>query len=145
MYIFMPGASIERRTSLIAITNFGTAALNTVLNVVLVPRAGIVGAAAATLMSSVAGFLLSAVISQRFYPVRHRWGPIAICVAGMAVLMAIGVGLPARTVFGLTAKAGLLVAAVAMCFAGRLISISDVAALQAAVRSVISRARSGAG
>lgn len=145
MYIFMPGASIERRTSLIAMTNFATAGLNTVLNVVLVPRAGIVGAAAATLTSAVAGFLLSAIISQRFYPVSHRWGPIAICVAGMAVLMVIGVGLPAGTVFGLAAKSGLLLAAVAMCFAGGLISISDVVALRAAVQSVISRARGRVG
>lgn len=78
MYVFAPGLSIVKRTGVTALINLGGAALNTVLNLALIPHFGIAGAASATLLSAASVFGAYMCLSQRTYPVPHRWGGLAV-------------------------------------------------------------------
>lgn len=82
LYSFMPGLGIAKRTGTFAAINLSGALLNLILNVLLIPILGIVGAALATLLGSAAVFVGYAVGSQRLYPVPHRW--FRLCVAALA-------------------------------------------------------------
>jgi O-antigen/teichoic acid export membrane protein len=120
MYIFAPGAAIAKRTGLIAAVNVGAAVINLGLNLLLIPRMGISGAALATLVSAAAGFSAYMAIGQRLYPVPHSWQMVGGAAAvGAAMLILPHVmslvghghpGLPVRaTIFVLAAScAGLI-------------------------------------
>lgn len=103
-YVFMPGLVIRKRTSVVATINVGAGVLNLLLNFALIPPFGIVGAAAATLLSAGAGFLANAMMSQRAYPVPHRWMRLALGVSGIAVIallgLAVGSGVPQTVLKG---------------------------------------------
>lgn len=88
MYVFAPGLVITKRTGRVALLNFGGAALNVALNLLLVPILGITGAATATLTSSAVTFAGYMVASQRSYPVPHYWGRLA---ASLSVSVAAGI------------------------------------------------------
>lgn len=112
MYIFAPGAWIKKRTWLITGVNICAAALNVTLCWVLIPRAGMEGAAWAALGSGLASFSLNMILSQRCYHVPHQWGRLALalvlaggCVAGGLIF---GAGGPWT---GLAARLAALVAA----------------------------------
>jgi O-antigen/teichoic acid export membrane protein len=74
MYIFMPGMDIAKKTKYITLINVTAGIMNITLNFLLVPFMGIMGAAVATLCSSVIMFILYAYFSQKFYYVPHQWG-----------------------------------------------------------------------
>ena len=86
LYVFMPGLGIAKRTSAFAAINLSGGLLNVVLNLLLIPRLGIVGAALATLVSAGCVFTAYAVSSQRIYPVSHRWLRLGLAVAATAVI-----------------------------------------------------------
>ncbi len=89
MYIFAPGPWIARRTSLVAGINVGSALLAVLLNALLVPVMGIVGAAVATLLSALANFAASMSVSQSLFAVPHRWGRLWMALLpGIAVMLA---------------------------------------------------------
>ncbi len=90
MYIFAPGLAIAKRTGIMAGVNFAGAAVNTVLNLALVPAMGIAGAASATLVSQSLVFGIQMVFSQRLYPVPHDWRRLGFAVAGVVVAYLIG-------------------------------------------------------
>jgi O-antigen/teichoic acid export membrane protein len=71
------GLFIERRTRHIMAIIMSCAALNIGLNVVLVPRIGIVGSAIATLVSYTAASVLLAVVGRAFLPVKMPWRTLA--------------------------------------------------------------------
>lgn len=90
MYIFVPGIFIARRTGLVAAINVGTALLNLAGNFLLIPAFGTMGAAAATLTSSLVTFLLYVYLNRRFYPIPFEWSRIvgSACLgAGLAALL----------------------------------------------------------
>lgn len=84
MYIFAPGPFVAERTSWITGVTVTTAVVNTGLNFTLIPLLGIFGSAASTCISALVGFLLYMWLSQRWYPVPHRWGPL-LGAAGLVV------------------------------------------------------------
>jgi O-antigen/teichoic acid export membrane protein len=98
-YVFMPGAAIARRTGVIAAINISHGFLNLLLNLVLVPFLGIVGAAGATLLTSVSAFVTNAIVSQRTYPVPHNWRVLALASVMTASIVAAGwfMGHPSAT------------------------------------------------
>jgi O-antigen/teichoic acid export membrane protein len=119
-YVFMPGPAITKRTSQIAAINITGGVLNLFLNLALIPILGIIGAATATLLSSIVAFLLNVVASQRVYPVPHDWprllaatGVVGGIVAGAWLLLplsvlgfvlklaCLGAGISAIVAFGL--------------------------------------------
>lgn len=124
--VFAPGLSLAMRTSTIAAINIGGAVLNTVLNVLLVPRFGLVAAAASTLISTIMVFALNAALGQRSYRVPFAWAKIGGALA-VAVVLAAGV----QSVAGWTAsEIGLRLVAVAavatFCVAVGLVRRSDL-------------------
>ena len=76
MYIFAPGIGIAKRTHYFVWINIGAALLNTLLNILLIPLLGIVGAALATMLNYLVVFIIQMVLSQRLYHVPHRWSSI---------------------------------------------------------------------
>jgi O-antigen/teichoic acid export membrane protein len=91
MYIFAPGIDIFKKTHLILWINLGGAVINTVLNWLMIPHFGIVGAAVATLIGSLFVFVIYMSFSQRLYPVPHPWQKIGLAILGTAFLAYIGV------------------------------------------------------
>jgi O-antigen/teichoic acid export membrane protein len=59
------------------------------LNILLVPRFGLTGAALATVLAAGLNFGFNMVVSQKFYPVPHRWRALgAVVIIGMAAMVA---------------------------------------------------------
>ncbi|MBI2265743.1 MAG: oligosaccharide flippase family protein [Armatimonadetes bacterium] len=91
MYIFAPGLDILKRTRIVALIHVAAALSNTFLNLTLIPVMGIAGSALATLISASLTFSLYMVLSQRYYPVPHKWlnllGAVTVglvvCLAGL--------------------------------------------------------------
>lgn len=67
MYLFFPGLSIAKKTSMIAAINVFVGILNVALNYVFIPKYGALGAAYSTLFSVFIAFTLNTVVAQRFY------------------------------------------------------------------------------
>ena len=94
LYIVAPGLLIAHRTGTIAVINIGSAALNLVLNVLLVPMAGLLGACIATTASAAGALWLNIQLSQRYYPIPYPWGAlsatgvVALLIGGLAVWVA---------------------------------------------------------
>ncbi len=66
------GLVLEKRTVLMSALVFGSAALNVALNILLIPRIGIMGAAWATLLSYAALVVCLAVVNQRILPLHFN-------------------------------------------------------------------------
>lgn len=87
-YIFAPGLYLSKKTGLLAGINIAMAFVNLVLNYVMIPYWGIIGAAVATLVAALASFATIMVFSQRYYPVPHRFAPLALLtISGMALML----------------------------------------------------------
>lgn len=104
MYIFAPGLAIAKRTGLMAVFNVFSAAENTLLNFWLIPLWGIMGAAAATLISAATLFAAYMVASQRLYRVPHAWGPIGVAALVVIAAECLGGYLPAAMWSGILVK-----------------------------------------
>lgn len=110
MYVFAPGPWIARRTSLVATINVSTAVMAIFLNAALIPRLGIFGAAVATLTYALVTFIASMGVSQRLYPVPHRWARLLIILGPGLVTMVLAMALPGDITLGLiAAKVGIAV------------------------------------
>jgi O-antigen/teichoic acid export membrane protein len=132
LYIFAPGLNIAKRTGRVALVNIGGAVANTALNVLLVPRAGIVGAATATLISSAIVFGSNMVLSQRAYPVPHDWRSLAVAAAGASLILVLGWQL-SPSLIAIGVKAVLLFLEVALCIAVGLVRVDELRGLGRAV------------
>ncbi|MBM3362780.1 MAG: polysaccharide biosynthesis protein [Betaproteobacteria bacterium] len=86
MYIFAPGPALQGKTHLFWLVNGSVAVLNVLLNLLLIPRLGLAGAALATALAAFAGFCGFMAASQRLYPVPHRWPPLIwACVTALVL------------------------------------------------------------
>jgi O-antigen/teichoic acid export membrane protein len=117
------GVQLGERTRHMAWTSGAAALANIALNVLLIPRLGIAGAALATLAAYTTSTVLLFVLAQRAYPMPYRLAPIAGAVAVNVALMLSGLVLDA-TAQGVTwvpvitlAKAGLAIAATVLAVA----------------------------
>jgi O-antigen/teichoic acid export membrane protein len=83
------GLNITRRTQYYPVATMTAAATNIGLNLLLIPRLGIVGAAWANGVAYAVQAVLGYVLSQRFYPVAYEWGRIArVAIAGLVAYVA---------------------------------------------------------
>lgn len=137
LYLFAPGLNLARRTVVIACINLAAAALNLGLNYLLIPQLGIVGAAVASVVSTLLAFVAQLIFSQRIYPVAYRWTSPLL---GLAVGAGLIVGLQYVDHHGLMGiGANLLAMAlglVAMFLLG-LFRRSDVASVVQTVKNLI--------
>lgn len=108
-YVLTIGIMLQKRP-LIRSAAMGAAALvNIVLNVLLIPQYGMMGAAWSTLAGFVTLIAIEMIVSMRFYPIAYQWGRFAK-LAGVAVtLYAASRLLPPGGVLGIAAaKVGIL-------------------------------------
>lgn len=89
------GLNITRRTEYYPVATAISAAANIGLNVLLIPRYGIMGAAYANGVAYAAQAAIAYHFSQRFYPVRYETGRLARVVGAAIVAYAAGRVLPA--------------------------------------------------
>lgn len=83
------GLNITKRTQYYPVATITAAATNIILNFVLIPAYGIVGAAWANGAAYAVQAGLGYTFSQRFYPIAYEWGRIVrACLAGIAAYAA---------------------------------------------------------
>lgn len=83
-YIFAPGLAIMKKTKIIALISILGACFNLVLNIVLVPKFGLSGVVAGTLLSSLAIFVLHVSLSQKYYNIPYPYkAMILVCFVCM--------------------------------------------------------------
>jgi O-antigen/teichoic acid export membrane protein len=78
------GLNITKQTHYYPVATISAAVTNIVLNLLLIPRYGLVGAAWANGAGYAVQAALGYVLSQRVYPVAYEWGRmLRVCAAGM--------------------------------------------------------------
>jgi O-antigen/teichoic acid export membrane protein len=90
------GIYITRKTAwkpLLLATGAGT---NIVLNLLLIPRLGMMGAAYATAAGFFVFVVCTAVVSARLFRVPYEWGKVLLSIAGAAGLYVVSVVVPVR-------------------------------------------------
>lgn len=85
MYLFFPGLSIAKKTTIIALVNICVGVLNVILNYLFIPKFGALGAAFSTLFSVFLAFIVNATIAQRFYiiPINKVFTFFIFCTIGI--------------------------------------------------------------
>lgn len=71
MYIFAPGMDIAKKTKAMASISIIGAIINTILNYVMIPIYGLIGASFATLISAVAIFCIRVFLSNKYYSIHY--------------------------------------------------------------------------
>lgn len=93
MYIFTPGLFLEKKTKTIALINIVVVTENLLLNFVFISLLGITGAAIATGLSSLTGFILYYFLGQKYYRVafdwRKTWGALILGLLTVNVLISL--------------------------------------------------------
>ncbi len=87
MYVFAPGIFIAKKTGYVLWINVMGAALNALLNWLLIPIWGFTGAAVATLISQFCVFCVFMGYSQRLYPVPHQWHRLLVATLWVVLLV----------------------------------------------------------
>ena len=89
-YVSALGINLSLRNHWLAVSTGGAAVAAAVANLVLVPRFGAEGAAAATFVAYVASASLTYVVAQRLHPLPYR-GARLLALFGAGVLLGVGV------------------------------------------------------
>ncbi|TLX45198.1 hypothetical protein C1E24_20145 [Pseudoalteromonas phenolica] len=71
-YLFFPGLSIAKKTHILAGINIFTGVGNLILNVLLISKFGIFGAAYATLISAIISLILNMYFSEKYFPILRK-------------------------------------------------------------------------
>ena len=103
------GMFLKKETKYIAYTTLAAAAINILLNFVLIPYFAMFGAATATLLSFLCLFLISYRVSNRLYPIPYELYKIGKMVAVIVGLYAISIfPIELNTIVQIIIKVGLL-------------------------------------
>ena len=106
------GVGRSRRTQFNWVVTGAAAMVNIVLNLILIPPYGMMGAAIATIAAYTTMFLGMAWWSQRIYPVAYQWRRVGTAAAAGVALVAVGKlaggGLPVAVVLALAYPVALL-------------------------------------
>jgi O-antigen/teichoic acid export membrane protein len=84
------GLVMPKKSALLSINIMAAAILNIALNFLLIPRYGLMGAAAATLISYLAWSAVRAIQSRRCYAIRYDWRRMGMIALLTGVLVAAG-------------------------------------------------------
>ena len=115
-------------------TAAGTAT-NVVLNVVLIPPLGILGAALALIAAYVVVLALMYVLTQRLFPVPYEWGRLALLVAVTAATVGAGEALlPTDGVVAAVSRTALWLAMPVLLWASGFLTAAERRALRAMLR-----------
>lgn len=86
MYIFAPGMDIAKKTKTIATISTIGAIINTILNYVMIPIFGLIGASFATLVSSMFVFYTRVVLSNKCYNINYGFMKKILIVLSVVVI-----------------------------------------------------------
>jgi O-antigen/teichoic acid export membrane protein len=116
--------------------------VNVVLNLVLIPPLGIVGAGIALVASYAVVLGLMYVLTQRLFPVAYEWGRLALLVAVTGATVAAGeLLLPTDGLDGLAARTALWLALPALLLATGFLTAAERASLRSMLSPSAVRAR----
>lgn len=73
MYIFTPGLAIAKKTKIISLISIAGALVNTMLNLALIPLFGLIGATYATMTSAIIVFIITLMLSNKYYSIEYSW------------------------------------------------------------------------
>lgn len=121
MYIFAPGLNLARRTGVVAVINVVGALINFGLNLLLIPRLGLIGASLATCISAGCIFAAYMVFSQRLFYVPHGWVQLGAATVATALVIAGGMALETDLWISITVKLGLCAVVAGIILALRLV------------------------
>lgn len=117
-YIAALGANIAKKSVPVAISIFLGAGVNTLLNLLLIPRLGKEGAAIATGVAYCATVAYLYVMSQRNYPIPYRPADAVICLGfSAALLVADHLLLPPDALWAYAVRLGMCLLFVPLAFA----------------------------
>ena len=117
-------------------------AVNVVLNLILIPPLGIVGAGIALVASYAVVLVLMYALTQRLFPVPYEWGRLALLVAVTAVTVAAGeLLLPTEGLAGLASRTALWLALPALLLATGFFTAAERLRLRAMLSPSAVRAR----
>lgn len=112
------GMQVHRIVRYRLLISASTAILTLGVNVLLIPRFGMMGAAAAALTSFVYQFVVQIVVGHRLYPVPYEWGRIVrLAAVGMSLYVVAGLITWGSIPAALVGKAALLLAAPLLLYA----------------------------
>jgi O-antigen/teichoic acid export membrane protein len=92
LYVFAPGLWLKKQTRVIAVINITVAVFCAALNMILIPRMGLLGAAAAGILGSAAHFGFLLVRGQKFFRVPYDWRRLVGAAAAVASVIVLGRG-----------------------------------------------------
>jgi O-antigen/teichoic acid export membrane protein len=92
------GLNITKQTQYYPVATISAAAVNVTLNLLLIPRLGIVGAGWANAVAYAVQAMVGYFLSQRFYPIAYEWARIARVCAAAATAYLAAILLPALPV-----------------------------------------------
>lgn len=98
-FVIQGGIYLKEKTVYKPFLVGGAALLNLLLNYLLIPPMGMMGAAAATVLSYAALAVATFVIADRLYPVRYEWGRIAKLTVIAAGLYVAGLLIPVESIY----------------------------------------------
>ena len=125
---FVIGVYLEKKTSYLAWV-FGAGALvNVGANLLLIPIAGMMGAAYSTLLSYAVLAVGMYFASRKFYPLQYEWGKIIrlLGVAALPLVVFYSVSTEPATAIGVLEKLGLLVAFGVLLVVGRVLNSDEL-------------------
>jgi len=122
------GIYIKEKTQYLPAITFVGALLNVVVNFILIPRLGMMGAALATLVAYAGMALTLYIVVRKAYPVAYDWVRIGVILLCGAICYFLYLHLPAVG-HPILLKTGLTALFVAMLAVFRVIRLGDVAKL----------------
>jgi O-antigen/teichoic acid export membrane protein len=89
--VLQVGILIRKRTIWLPVIYAGTMAINVGMNLVLIPKMGMMGAVWATVAALTFQGAMAMIVSQRLYPIPYEWGRLTVLAgAAMSVTLAAG-------------------------------------------------------
>jgi O-antigen/teichoic acid export membrane protein len=126
IYMFAPGTAIAEKTRIIMWISVGSAVLNGLLNLIMIPWLGYIGAAIATMASHFIVCLINIKVSQRYYPIPFDWVKIWSAAAAVASLYGVSLYIEFGTSSAFVMKGILMVLASVVIVWSRLIAFSEI-------------------
>ena len=92
------GLAIHRRTEFYAYVFVIGAVVNVVLNLVLIPNFGMMGAAYATVIAFLVICITKYIVARQFYPIDYEWGRIAKLIFSTGVVYLVGMQINSQSI-----------------------------------------------
>jgi Membrane protein involved in the export of O-antigen and teichoic acid len=137
--VFAPGMAIANKTKYIMLINVVGALVQLLLNYLLIPPLGYVGAAVATCIGNLLIFLVYMLLSQRLYPVPHDWRRLGAATAMVLATASLPLFVKLDLVVGIFAKVGLLALSAFLLFILGIINRSDFVRVRRRMASLTKR------